>query len=206
MKCLAVVMQKGGVGKSTIVRALAIAALVAGKRVGVVDMDPQGSVAKWAKRRSVPAPTVVTATAATLPDELDKLAKRGAEVVLIDTPPHTMAAVQVAAEHAAGVILPVKPYPDDLDALPATVQIIRDIGRPAVLVINAAPARAQASAQARAQLARLGLPVLPHDIVDRITHPYATANGQTAQEYEPKGKAAAEVAAAWEFVAATFRL
>ena len=44
MGVIAVCNQKGGVGKSTTVFHLARAAVVAGKRVLVVDLDPQGNL------------------------------------------------------------------------------------------------------------------------------------------------------------------
>lgn len=44
MRCIAVINQKGGVGKTTIVANLGHALGLAGKRVMVVDLDPQGQL------------------------------------------------------------------------------------------------------------------------------------------------------------------
>lgn len=206
MKILAIVSMKGGAGKSTLAASFAVAALLDGRRVGLIDTDPQASLVKWGKRRQEPAPTVTPADAENLPAALADMARRRADIVIIDTPPHTRVAVTTAAEHASGIVIPLRPYPHDLDAITETVAVARGMGKPAVLIINAAPVRAQASALARERLARLGIPVVPHDLHDRIAHPYAAGAGQTAQEYEPNGKAAGELAAAWAFVTATLAL
>ena len=51
MITIAVVNGKGGVGKSTLATALAVHAASEGKRIAVVDMDPQRSVVEWWARR-----------------------------------------------------------------------------------------------------------------------------------------------------------
>ena len=59
MKILALMAQKGGCGKSTLARNLAVAALLDGKRAVIIDADPQQTCVKWRSRRSEEAPTVV---------------------------------------------------------------------------------------------------------------------------------------------------
>ena len=50
MVVLAAVARKGGSGKSTLVKALASAALAASKRVLLIDTDPQGDLTAWFDR------------------------------------------------------------------------------------------------------------------------------------------------------------
>jgi len=47
MRCIAVVNQKGGVGKTTTVVNVAAGLAERGRRVLVVDLDPQGSATRW---------------------------------------------------------------------------------------------------------------------------------------------------------------
>ena len=51
MKAITIAMQKGGVGKSTLTRSLAVAASKVGHNVFVLDMDAQQSISQWAERR-----------------------------------------------------------------------------------------------------------------------------------------------------------
>ena len=56
MKIIALAAAKGGVGKTTLAAALAVAAARSGAAVGLVDLDPQGSVRRWWNARALPAP------------------------------------------------------------------------------------------------------------------------------------------------------
>ena len=53
MKTIAVMSRKGGAGKSTLAVHMATAAVAAGKRVMLVDMDPQRSSLDWARERAL---------------------------------------------------------------------------------------------------------------------------------------------------------
>ena len=58
MKIIAVAMQKGGVGKSTLTRSLAVAGTTAGYNILALDMDTQQSMVQWADRRTSELPAV----------------------------------------------------------------------------------------------------------------------------------------------------
>jgi cellulose biosynthesis protein BcsQ len=47
VKTIALVPAKGDVGKTTLAAALAVAAARPDAAVGLVDLDPQGSLARW---------------------------------------------------------------------------------------------------------------------------------------------------------------
>ena len=51
MRTIAFLTQKGGAGKTTLAASLAVAAAGAGERVIALDLDPQGSLARWGERR-----------------------------------------------------------------------------------------------------------------------------------------------------------
>ena len=63
MNILSVLSQKGGTGKSHTVRSLAITALIDGRKVAIIDADPQGTVVAWGKRRQISRADAANASA-----------------------------------------------------------------------------------------------------------------------------------------------
>jgi chromosome partitioning protein len=51
MMTLTMLSQKGGAGKSTLALHLACEAVTRGKKVLLLDLDPQGSLASWGAKR-----------------------------------------------------------------------------------------------------------------------------------------------------------
>lgn len=130
MKILAVLNEKGGVGKSTVAVHLATALHRRGRRVVIVDADPQGTARDWraASPDGADLPPVV---ALDRPQMLTSISSLAADVVVIDTPAkaESMAAGVVRVAHTALVV--IQPSGPDVWASAATVKLIRqktDIG------------------------------------------------------------------------------
>ena len=82
------------------------------------------------------------------------------------------------------------------------MQIARLASRPVALVMNAAPVRdGQAVAAGKNAGAGCGVELCPIVIHQRAVFGHALAASRCAQEVEPTGKAAAEIAAAWDWIA-----
>lgn len=81
MQIIAFLGQKGGTGKTTLATAIAVRAARDGKSVALIDLDPQGSATKWAKRRKGDNPAVAARQPFELADTLDILRQGGAEFV-----------------------------------------------------------------------------------------------------------------------------
>jgi chromosome partitioning protein len=197
MLVLAVLAQKGGVGKSMLARSLAVQALIDGKKAVVLDADPQGTVLAWSRRRQAQVPSVFPLGGQTITALLAEIEHRGGEVVLIDTPPHAQPIINMAAEAATAALLITGPYPEDLEQVAPIVGIVQALGKPAGIILNKTPTRSQALAAARAALATFRLPTA---LTHLLGHPYASAEGLTAQERESEGKPAAELAAVWAWI------
>ena len=200
MPIVAIVSQKGGSGKTTLAIHLAAAATSAGKVACIIDTDPQATAAAWGDWRSGADPEVITAPPTRLAKTIEDAAKLGAELIVIDTPPHADAAAREAVKAADLVLIPTRPRAFDLHAIQTTAELIRYAGKPAFVVFNAAPTRgAQLFAEASAIVENLGLKVCPIALADRAAFHHSTAAGKVAAESDPNGKAAGEADALWRW-------
>lgn len=131
MKIIAVLNEKGGTGKSTLATNLATALHRQGKRVVLVDADPQGTARDW--RAASPEDADLPAVVAI--DRAQNLAKSlltlSADIVVIDAPAkaEAMAAAIVRVSHVALVV--IQPSAADVWASAASIKQIqarRDAG------------------------------------------------------------------------------
>ena len=125
MKIIAIINEKGGTGKSTIATNLATALHRQGKRVVLVDADPQGTSRDWraASPEGVNLPPVLAIDRhQTL---VSSLAGVLADIVVIDAPAkaESMAAAIIRAAHVALVV--IQPSAADVWASAAAVKLIQ---------------------------------------------------------------------------------
>ena len=194
MKIIAIVSQKGGAGKTTLALHIATAAGTAGLSSAIIDLDPQASAAGWSDSRQGEAPVVVALPHTRLPQGLQAATDGGAELVVIDTAPHSEAAAMAATRAADLVLIPCRAGILDLRAISSTAELVKLAQKPAYVVLNAMPPRAtQLLADARAAVEVHGLEVAPMALQQRAAFGHALTVGKTAPEYEPGGKASEEV-------------
>jgi chromosome partitioning protein len=195
MKTIAIESQKGGTGKTTTALNLAVAAERAGHTAVVIDLDPQASAAGWKDTRLAETPVVVSVPPTRLPQALQAAQEGGVDLVLIDTAPHVESAALAAAKAADLILIPCRAGILDLRAIGTTADLVKIAGKPAFVLLNAIPPGAtRLIADARAAVAVHGLEVAPVAIQQRAAFGHALTAGQTAQEFEPGGKAAEEIA------------
>ena len=195
MKILAVVSRKGGAGKTTIATHLAVAAETLGIVTALFDLDPQASAALWADHRGESFPAVLPAQHPRLVALLKQAEAQGAGLVILDTPPEADTIASAAAERADAILIPCRPSALDLDAIGASVRIARAVGKPAFVVINAAPVQGTEVEEMRAALLAGGVELAPVVLHQRKAFAARMQEGRTATETEPKGKAAEEIRA-----------
>jgi chromosome partitioning protein len=201
MKTIAVISQKGGAGKTTLALHVAVAAELAGFATAMLDMDPQGTAEAWAAWRQDKPPEVIGAKSSTLPRTLERAANSGADLVVIDTPPLAQAEARAAAQAADLILIPCRPRPFDLHAIRTTADLALGIHKPAFVIFNAGPPRGTAAyIEADEVATMIGFQVAPVRLTERAAFHVATRDGKSAQEIEPEGKAAAEVAALWNWL------
>lgn len=196
---ITVAQQKGGAGKTTLVAQLA-AALAAQRRVAILDIDPQASLARWhaARKTALKAAAAGLTFADTagwrLDAEIERL-KDTHDVVLIDSPPHAETEARLALRASDLVLVPLQPSPLDLWATRPTLDLAAAEKREAQVVLNRAPARGRLLDATRAALAHAGAPLIEAPLGNRTAFAMAMAAGLGVTESAPKGLAAAEIRA-----------
>ena len=201
MQVVALLSKKGGAGKTTLALALAVAAQQSARDTVVVDLDPQASAAKWVDRRGDRPPVVISAQAARLSQVLTAAENGGADLVVLDTPPRADNVALAAAQAADLVLVPCRASVLDLETANTTAQLVQVAGNPPLaVVLNGVPWRGPKAAQAREALTDAGLSVCPVAIGYRVAHEHAATVGETAREFDPRGKAAAEVRHVYEWM------
>ena len=190
---VAVVAEKGGVGKTTVALTLAVAAVQAGHKVAVFDLDPQATAAQWTDRRTAEFPWIVATPATRLDAAIANAKGQGVDFIVIDTPPHAGTDAVEAARRSDLVLVPVEPHLYTLETLPKLGDLLRLAGgTPALFVVSKAAIQGKEAQDATAFIKEQGFAVCPVTLHLRAAHRHAGNVGQTAQEYEPKGKAAEE--------------
>jgi len=193
MHTVAVIAEKGGVGKTTLTLALAVGAVLEGRRVAVIDTDPQATASKWTDRREAEFPWVVPTHAARLRAAIEQAQAQGIDFLVIDTPPHAGTDAAEAARLADVVVIPVEPHLFTLETLPKLGDLLKIAGDPpAFVVVNKASTQGKEGEQAAEHIRALGLAVCPVVVHQRAAHRHAGNVGQAAAEFEPSGKAAQE--------------
>jgi chromosome partitioning protein len=194
MFVLAIVSQKGGVGKSTLAVHLATEAQKQGQRVLLLDLDPQGSAMEWANRRGDLPPDVSGANPASIAKEIERAREDGYDLVVIDTAPHADHAALQAARAADLVAIPCRPSTFDIAAISATLDLCKLANKQSTVIINAAPIRSKVTTEAEEAVGEKGGKICPVVIHQRVAFQHCMIDGRTAAEFEPDGAAADEIA------------
>jgi len=207
MKVLSVLAQKGGTGKTTLAINWSVEA-ARRSRVVLIDTDPQRSAASWGSKSLaregmppvIPPENIDPINEGGLAEVLDVCREDDVDLVVIDTAPHSEKPAFAVASVSDLVVIPTRPSVLDLEAIEETVKIAQALDMPAVIVLNACPPRSPVTEEARQALKAYGLPICPTPVVQRIALAYALVDGRGVQQLEPKGKAAAEIAATWKWL------
>ena len=200
MKTLAITNLKGGVGKSTLTVHLAVEAQRRGLSVGIVDTDygQQSSARTWHMSRADKSLPILAARVTDLAGVIQQARSASIDLLLIDTAPNAGPDAVDVARLVDAMVIPVRPAVFDLDALRATQAVVQAVGLQAIAVLSIARAGHKKNAQARDMLQQTGLRVATTVVHNRIAFETALETGQAVCEFEPRGKAAAEMAALFQ--------
>ena len=171
------------------------------RTAAIVDLDPQATASNWGDRREADSPAVVSAQPARLAQVLRAAEEGGADLVVIDTPPRAERAAMEAAKTSDLVLVPCRPSIFDLETISTTLELLAVVGsKPVGGVLNGVPPRGTKREQAETVLRDLNLTLIPTAFGNRAAFDHAVTLGLSAQEYDPNGKAAAEIQAVYLFM------
>ena len=201
MRTIAFLTQKGGAGKTSLAASIGVAAMEAGERVFLIDMDPQASLMAWGNRREAEEPAVDKTTPDKLPGALASLAKRGDyTLAIVDTQGADTAATAAAMRVADLSLIPARPSILDIEASRPTMAALSRLNRPFAFVLNQCPpGRSGRPQDAGRALGLLGVLAQPF-IAQRAAHLDALALGVGVTELAGDGKAADEIRQLWHWI------
>lgn len=198
-KCIAVLNQKGGSGKTTIATNLAHSFVLDGDSVLLVDSDPQGSARDWHQANDVDLFPVVGLDRETLPKDLPAIS-RGYDWIILDGAPQLAKMAAAAVKSADFVLIPVQPSPYDVWAAADLVEIVKtrqtvtEGKLKAAFVVSRAIVNTRLSREVIEALDAYGLPVLESRTTQRVIYSDSASTGQTVF-VQPDGPAALEISA-----------
>lgn len=196
MKVITIAQQKGGAGKTTVAAHVAVALSQKGRRVAVIDIDPQGSLTHWHQIREekfgegFTGLTFAAVSGWRVASEVTRL-KRNHDYVIIDSPPHTETEARTAIRAADLILIPVQPSPTDLWASKATVQLAKGEDIPVRVLLNRVSHQSKMAQTIAKDLSDLTETTLGN----RVLFASALLEGRCATEVEPASLAALEVKA-----------
>lgn len=205
MRVVSILARKGGTGKSTATRCFAVEALKSGRKVVIIDLDPQATGHKWSLRRAaagIPVPLTVTPAPGGIQKQLEGFRAQGVDLVLIDTPPVATPAVNAALDASDAAIVITRPNPEDLESIVESLRVARAQGRPTATILWQCPPdkRVKSVSIAQGLLQTVDANLCPTTISASVSYPYSYADLMTPQEREPEGRARAELADVWAWL------
>src|SRR5438105_632653 len=199
-KIIAVCNQKGGSGKTTLSMQLAGSLARRGRKVLVVDADPQGTATRWAATadddKPFPASVVGLSAATTKVHREVKKFVGDYDYIIIDCPPAADSPVPQSALLIADLALvPLIPSPLDMWAAVGIRQVIENVGEinetlQSRLVINQCQPQTSLAKEAMEILPEFGIELCRTFMHQRQVYRQSAVFGQTVHDFGSKAASA----------------
>lgn len=193
---IAIAQQKGGAGKSTVAAHLAVALSQQGKRVTLIDIDPQGTLSKWYGLREeklgqgYTGLNFVSMSGWRVSASVFQYEKNS-DFIIIDSPPHTDTEAKSAIRAAHLVIVPMQPSPTDLWATKATIDFAKASNKQVKVLLN----RYNPNSKMGREIAAEMQDVMEHYLGNRVLFSSCLLQGKCVTETDPHSLASNEVKA-----------
>lgn len=184
-------MRKGGTGKTTNSRNIAVALHNRGHKVLLVDTDSQGSLTAWWKERKSGLPELALIPSSHLQIGLQNAKAEGFEYVIVDTPPESNEVIEDTAAVADFILIPLKAGADDLRAVGQTLKLVTKLQKPFAFVMNEIDSRANITREIAEAVSQFG-PLAPSQ-VRRVEHVVSSVDGLTCLDTNKRSKASKDV-------------
>lgn len=191
---------KGGVGKTTLSAAVSVEAAREFRRVAAVDLDPQGSLAQWFRRRGSSDNPVCLQGVDTAEEAIERLEHTGWDYCFFDTPPAFLTTIKSVIAVADLVLIPVRPSVLDMLAMQDAVVLAREANAAFMCCLSDVGAGDKKVAQAaRTFLLNANVPIAQTQVNHRVSHVAGMTVGKVAAEVNGGRDrlAAAEISALW---------
>jgi len=200
LRVIAFANVKGGVGKSTLCSALAVRAAEESKRVALLDLDPQESLASWWTRRGrTKNPRLHEIDATT--EAIELLISEGWEWVFIDTGPAKIEVIEPGIVVADLVLIPTRPSSFDIEQAGICVELCEAHGKPHAFVFNQAERGTKLTKSSMQYLEQEGAHVIKSPVITfQPAYMAALTVGKSGPEVEKGSDARKEIDALWTAV------
>ncbi|MCF1742047.1 ParA family protein [Paradevosia shaoguanensis] len=193
---------KGGSSKTTTAIQLAGTGAAIGRRVLILDTDPQRSASGWRALREDTRISVKTCRPQDVADLVSRASQAGIELVLVDNPPVRSAASDAIAAAADLSVVMVRPSMLDLVVGMDWITWLNAANHQFAVVIGAAPPMRAGTEAPFVREARMALRQEVHRLWrGQLTLRHAVIEsvgvGATLMETEPDGAAAGEFCRLW---------
>jgi chromosome partitioning protein len=190
------VNQKGGVGKTTTAVNLGSRLIRKNYTVILLDLDPQGTAARWHAVEGNLAFDVIHQPTHLVPSDLEKLSDVY-DFVIVDSPPIIDGITWKILAASNMAIIPVSPSSLDLWACTDTLKMVKDVQQhsnlEAKFLINRKIPGTRAGREIRQALATFNTHIFSTELCQRESYVDALKYGVSVMQYAPGSKAAVEV-------------
>lgn len=189
---IAVLNQKGGVGKTTLAVNIARSYTKQGLKTLLVDSDPQGSAQRWHERSGGELMDMTCLCMTTLEKDILKYVGNYQRII-IDGIPRISPLTISAIKSANMVLIPVQPSPYDIWATEDVVRNVRDRieltsgSLKAAFVVSRKIVGTNLGREINDQLASMQLPVFKNGTCQRVAYATSVEKGLTVLDGEYYG-------------------